>query len=282
MTGTESDRRVGSSATVIAPRRRRGPATRALVPLALLIVLLAAWQGLVSALRVPAVILPPFSEVAQSLGSGVASGQYTQHLTVTLTETVMGFAIGALLGVISGSLVAIYPALEVAIAPYILALQTMPKVAIAPLLMVWFGFGLESKIVVAAIVAWVPVMINVLVGLRAVEPERIELLRSMAATRWQILWRLRIPNSLPYLFSGLESAVLLSLLGSVTAEFVGARAGLGYLLNQQMARLETAGVFAVLVILTAVGLALYLLVRAIHARLVFWADSPAEESHLAA
>src|SRR5919204_249765 len=150
MTGTESDRRVGSSATVIAPRRRRGPATRAL---------------------------------------------------------------GPLLGVISGSLVAIYPALEVAIAPYILALQTMPKVAIAPLLMVWFGFGLESKIVVAAIVAWVPVMINVLVGLRAVEAERIELLRSMAATRWQILWRLRIPNSLPYLFSGLESAVLLSLLG---------------------------------------------------------------------
>jgi NitT/TauT family transport system permease protein len=146
----------------------------------------------------------------------------------------------------------------------------MPKVALAPLIIVWFGLGMTSKVIGAALVAFFPLMVNTIVGLRSAEEDRINLMRSLAASRLQIFWMLRLPNALPYIFAGLEIAMIFSLIGAIVAEFVGAQAGLGMLIQSMNYTMDVAGQFSVLLILSMLGLLLNGVVTEIRRRVLFW------------
>jgi NitT/TauT family transport system permease protein len=154
----------------------------------------------------------------------------------------------------------------------------MPKVALAPLIIVWFGLGLTSKVVNAALVAFFPLMVNTIVGLRSAEEDRINLMRSLAATPLQIFWMLQLPNALPYIFAGLEIAMIFALIGAIVAEFVGAQAGLGMLIQSMNFSMDVAGQFSVLLILSVLGLILNSIIVGIRRRVLFWDEREKAEA----
>ena len=244
--------------------------------LLLLVVLLGAWQGLTTALAVPEFIFPSPAAVgrwlvvgfSQPLSSG-ASLWY--HLGVTLQESAIGFAIGAASGVVTGMALAHWSTAGRVLFPYIQAFNALPKIAIAPLMVIWFGFGIEAKVIMAAILVFFPMLVNSMSGYHSVEPERIDLARSCNATGSQIFWKIIIPSSLPFIFAGLHMATILAILGAIVGEFVGSTAGLGMLLLQYNNNMQVGGVFAVLVVLGAVGYLINILMIWLEARFCFWA-----------
>jgi NitT/TauT family transport system permease protein len=154
--------------------------------------------------------------------------------------------------------------------PFIVMFQAMPKVALAPIIIIWFGLGITSKVVTAALVAFFPLLVNTIVGLRSSEEDRVNLMRSLAASRWQIFWMLQLPNAMPYIFAGLEIAMIFALLGAIVAELVGAESGLGMLIQSMNFTMDVAGQFSVLLILSALGLILNGIVTAFRRRVLFW------------
>jgi NitT/TauT family transport system permease protein len=182
----------------------------------------------------------------------------------------IGFAIGCTLAFGLGIAVALSRRTEYFLYPFIVMFQAMPKVALAPIIIIWFGLGITSKVVTAALVAFFPLLVNTVVGLRSSEEDRVNLMRSLAASRGQIFWMLQLPNAMPYIFAGLEIAMIFALIGAIVAEFVGAQAGLGMLIQSMNFTMDVAGQFSVLLILSAVGLALNGIVTAIRRRALFW------------
>jgi NitT/TauT family transport system permease protein len=152
----------------------------------------------------------------------------------------------------------------------VLALQTVPKVAIAPLLIIWFGFGLQSKVLTAALIAFFPVLVNVIAGLRSVDPRRLMLMRALQASPWQTFRKVRLPSMLPYLFAGLEIAMVFSIIGVIVGEFIGSSVGLGVMIIQRQGTIDVAGVFSVLIYLSLLGLVLNAVIVGAKRRLVFW------------
>jgi len=258
-------------------RRRPGPAINGSVIAALgLIALLAGWLFSVHVLHVASYILPAPGAVWNALWSGVAvnpmsSKGYYLPLWSTLSNAATGFAIGTGLGLVLGSLMAESRTVEKLLMPYAFALQSLPKVAIAPLVVIWFGFGDGSKVAIAALLAFFPVLINSFTGLRSTEPERIDLMRSLSATRFETYRIVKLPNAAPFIFAGLDMAVVYALLGAIVAEFLGAQQGMGVVITQAQAVSDVAGVFAALVILGALGIALHSSVRRLERRVVHWA-----------
>lgn len=246
-------------------------------PLLVLVVFVALWYLYVWTSGIPSMVLPTPLEIVNALIEGFRTGVFFPHIIYTAKEVFAGFLIGSLLGIILGAPIALSPTIEMMFYPYLLALQTMPKIALAPLIMIWLGIGIESKILVTSIIALFPVMVNVITGLRTVDPVRISLIRSLNGNAWAEFRYIRLPNAAPFIFAGLKTAIVLSLLGAITAEFVGAEAGLGYLMNQMMFRLDTAGVFAVFLILAAIGITLFLAAEWLQNRIVFW-DRPSQLS----
>ena len=239
------------------------------------LVLLAAWIVSVQVFNIPSYILPKPEAVVRALWSGLAvsptsSLGYYLPLWGTLSNAAVGFAIGVALGLIIGSLMAEVPAIERLVMPYAFALQSLPKVAIAPLIVIWFGFGDGSKIAIAALLSFFPVLINSFTGLRAVEPERLDLMRSLSATRLETYRIVKLPNAAPFIFAGLDMAVVYALLGAIVAEFLGAQRGMGVVITQAQAVSDVAGVFAALVILGMLGIALHAIVRRAEMRVVHW------------
>jgi len=238
--------------------------------LCLIAAVLLAWEGLVWLFAVPAFILPLPSNIFMALYRGFASTMYFEHIGVTLTETLIGFVLGTTLAFVLGTIVALSRRAEYFLYPFIVMFQAMPKVALAPIIIIWFGLGLTSKVVTAALVAFFPLLVNTIVGLRSAEEDRLNLMRSLAATRAQIFWMLQLPNAMPYIFAGLEIAMIFALLGAIVAELVGAQAGLGMLIQSMNFTMDVAGQFSVLLILSVVGLALNGVVTAVRRRVLFW------------
>jgi NitT/TauT family transport system permease protein len=220
--------------------------------------------------QIPSLVLPPPSAIAISLAAMLQSPQMIRHIGVTAIEVVGGFAVGGGAGFVLGCLIGRYPVLERTVYPYVVAFQTVPKVAIAPLIIIWFGFGLSSKIVTAATICFFPVIANTLVGLRVTPPEQVEMMAAFMASRGQIFWKARLPHALPYIFTGLDIGIVLSVIGAIVGEFVGAQAGLGYLILQRQFSMDIAGVFAILVVLSVFGMALHEMMRWLQRRIVFW------------
>jgi NitT/TauT family transport system permease protein len=233
------------------------------------------WELSVWLFKIPVYLIPAPSSVGKALLVGLQEpltspqGFYL-HAGYTILESLIGFAVGSGLGIVLGALMAQFILVEKTVLPYVVAFQSLPKVAIAPLFVIWFGFGIESKAVIAALISFFPLLINTSVGLKSVEQERIDLLRSLAATRWQIFRIVKVPSALPFIFAGLDMAIIYSLLGAVVGEFVGGQRGLGVVILQLNFNMDIAGVFATLAILAAIGIAMDISIRWIERRMVFW------------
>jgi NitT/TauT family transport system permease protein len=242
-----------------------------LIPL-VFVVFVALWEWVVRWFEVPAFIAPAPSAVLASLTGGLRSRLYLEHFGVTLYETLLGFLIAAVSGIVLGAVIAQFRLVEQTVYPYLVALQTLPKIAIAPLIIVWFGFGISSKVIIAAMIGFFPVLVNVIVGLKTVDQSKLDLMRSLDATRWQTFRMVKFPNALPFVFAGLDIAIVFSVLGAIVGEFVGAQRGLGNLILQFNFNLDIAGVFAVMILLSVLGVTLHLLMQAIQRRVIFWAE----------
>jgi NitT/TauT family transport system permease protein len=262
----------------VRPWLQRVFGTRPERPLSILlfIVLVGGWEAAVRIFDVSAIIVPAPSAVAQAMWKGF-NGAFPHHFAITFYETLVGFVLGSALGLVLGILIGQSKLLEGTLYPYVIAFQTLPKVAIAPIITIWFGYGVTSKIVITATIAFFPLLANTIVGLRSVPQDQIELMVAFTASRWQVFRRARLPQALPYIFVGLDVAVVLSVIGAIVGEFVGAQAGLGYLIQQYTFSMDMAGVFAILIVLSVMGIGLHLVVSFIQRRVVFWMEPGPEQ-----
>lgn len=242
---------------------------RALVPLAL-IVFVVLWDLVVRLAQYPAFILPSPARVATRFVEVLHDGSLPRHVLITLSEVFGGLALGLLVAMTLGYALAKSPTLERVLAPYLVASQSVPIVALAPLLVIWFGVGSLSKVLVCALTLFFPVLINVIVGIRSVDSDLVDLMRSLEASRWQTLWKLEVPAALPVLLGGLKVGVTLSVIGAVVGEFVGADRGLGFLVNLARGLFDTPLMFVALFTLMAIALMLYGLVSWLESRLLRW------------
>lgn len=224
---------------------------------ALLLVLLAAWEFGSRAAGLSALVLPAPSAVGRSLWLGLSTGYLWPHIVATSLELLLGLAAGCAIGFASGLLMSESPLLQGLLKPYIVVSQVIPKLALMPLFIVWFGFGMTSTVVITALICFFPLMENTVTSLQQVDPQRLELFRMLGATRTQTLLRLKLPTGLPGILAGLRVAVVLALVGAVVGEFIGASKGLGALIIASQGMMDTPLMFAVLVVIAALGLALY-------------------------
>jgi NitT/TauT family transport system permease protein len=236
----------------------------------LLGIILALWQAASRLDLVSRYVLPVPTDIALALAAGIADGRFPQHALVTLGEAAAGFGIAVVVGVVTGTLIAEIRFLERGVYPWLVALQTMPKIALAPLLVVWFGFGPSSKIAVASIIAFFPMLVTTIAGLRNTDQGRLDVLRALGARRWRCFWSAKLPGALPHIFAGLSIAALFCMTGAIVGEFVGSSAGLGYLIVQANARMNIPEVFAILLALGAIGVLLFGAVQALRRRVLFW------------
>jgi NitT/TauT family transport system permease protein len=235
-----------------------------------LVVFLAIWEGSLRLFEVPQFILPTPIEIIERIVIDAVTGLIFIHVGVTVIETLFGFLLAAILGIGLGCAVGLVPKFERVVYPYILALQTIPKVALAPLMIIWVGYGIQSKVLTAGLIAFFPILVNVVVGLKTVEPRMLLLMRALKAGHLQTFAKVRLPSMLPYLFAGLETAIIFAVIGAIVGEFIGASQGLGSLIIQRQASIDVPGVFSVLFYLSAIGIALDSVLRIIAHRYAFW------------
>jgi len=231
---------------------------------------LALWETVTRLNLLPPYLLPSPEAVAQRLFQTAQSGLLFQHLAATLQEVLLGLALGLAAATGLGTLLAKSPVAEKLLSPYIVASQSIPTVAIAPLLVIWFGPGRLSKILISSLLVFFPVLVNTVVGIRSVPEDLHDLMRILKASPWQIFTRLELPAALPVYLGGVRVGATLSVIGAVVGEFVGADEGLGFLINVARGMYDTALVFAAVFVLIALALGLYGLVSLIERRVLSW------------
>jgi len=224
---------------------------------ALVVLLLAVWEGAGRLGGISALVLPVPSAVLQALWAGLASGYFWPHVAATVQAVLLGLAAGASFGLLAGMALAESELLERVLRPYVVVSQVVPKLALAPLFVLWFGFGLLPTVLITALVCFFPLMENTLTGLRQVDVKRLQLFRMLGASRLQTLLRLKLPTGLPAILAGLRVAVVLALVGAVVAEFMGASQGLGAVVIAAQGMMDTTLMFAALLLIAALGLLLY-------------------------
>jgi NitT/TauT family transport system permease protein len=240
-----------------------------LIPLALLL-FLGLWGLIVRLGDYPPFILPSPLRVYGRFLTVVGDGTLWRHIKITLAEIFWGLVLGLSLAITLGYLLAKSRLLERILSPYIVAFQAIPIIALAPLLVIWFDYGSLSKILTCALVVFFPILINTIVGIRAVEEDLVDLMRSLEASRWQTFTMLEVPAALPVLFGGLRIGVTLSVIGAVVGEFVGADRGLGFLVNLSGGLFDTPLTFVALFVLGSIAISLYLAVAALESFLLSW------------
>jgi NitT/TauT family transport system permease protein len=221
------------------------------------LLLLGGWELFCRSASLSALVLPAPSAIGEALWSGMATGYFWPHLRHTTTELVLGLALGSFMGFVGGMLMAESSALRRFLMPYVVVSQVVPKLALAPLFIVWFGFGMTSTVVITALICFFPLMENTLTSLQQVNPQKLELFKMLGATRLQTLWRLKIPAGLPGIMAGFRVAAVLALVGAVVGEFIGSSQGLGALIIASQSMMDTPLMFAVLVIITLLGWLIY-------------------------
>jgi len=232
-------------------------ANTAAISAVVLIVFLLAWEFLPRMAGIPDFLLPGPSKVWAEFQRLAKVEKLWTHFGITALEVVAGFVLGSLLGIVVGFVLGIAPRAELVLSPYILALQIAPKVAFAPLFVMWMGFTVYPKILVAILIVFFPVMVNVLTAIRSVDPDWVNLARSFSASRWQLFRLIEAPATLGPLFSGLRIGATLAVIGVVVGELVGGNLGLGYLLTLGDGQGNTAIVFVAIILLTIIGIAAY-------------------------
>jgi NitT/TauT family transport system permease protein len=239
-----------------------------LYPLLTLVGLVTAWEMFTKLTKISRLLLPAPSDIAVALGSSLP---LLAHMSaITATEFLLGFGLSVLVGIPLGALLVYARPVELAVYPLLVASQTIPKAAIAPIFVVWLGAGLTSKILIAFTIAFFPIVIDTAVGLRAAPPEVVNVVRSMGANAFQVFWFVRFPNALPNIFGGLKVASTLAVVGAIVGEFVSAEKGLGYLVLVANGELNTTLVFASVVTLSILGVVFYFLLELLERLVIRW------------
>jgi len=241
------------------------------VPLGLAVALVVGWEFGVKLGNVPAYLLPPPTAVFASL----VNDWKVIYLNTfpTLIAILGGFALSVVIGIPLATVIVFSRLAERMLYPPMIASQAIPKVAIAPLFIVWMGFGVMPKVWIAFLIAFFPVVIDTVVGLRSVQPEMLQLGRSMGGGTLRVFLKLRLPNALPNIFAGLKVAIALAVVGAITGEFVGSQSGLGYLLTSASGQMDTALVFAVLVVISVIATLLFMIIEAVEKLVIPWHSS---------
>ena len=236
-----------------------------LTPAAFVLAILVAWEAAVRVLHTPTYLVPRPSQLPGAIPQDV-----WMHIGVTTEEVVLGFLLANAAALIAAVLFVQSRTLERGLYPLAIAMKTTPLVAIAPLLVLWFGTGLRSKVVAAALISFFPTLVNTVKGLRAASDDELELFRALHAGRWSTLWRLQLPTALPYLFAALKISTSLAVVGAIVSEFVGSNSGLGFLILQSSYHLDSPQLFVSIALSALVGFALFAVVSLCEHVVVTW------------
>jgi len=230
------------------------------------VVFLLSWEFLVRYLGTSALVMPAPTQIADVLWKSLHTGYLWPHIWQTLVEVFWGILLGGLMGCVGGIALGESSHLRNLLMPYVVLSQVVPKLALAPLFIVWFGFGVLPTIVMTALICFFPLLENTVTSMQLVDPQKLELFRMLRANRWQTLWRLKIPSGLPSIMAGLRVAVVLAWVGAVVGEFIGSSKGLGALIIAAQGSMDTPLMFAVLVVITVLGISSYWTVQTIEQR----------------
>lgn len=240
------------------------------VPLLTVIAALVLWEVIIKLFKVPEILVPSPSAIFVSLADNF--GLLMKSSGTTLAIIVYGFALSAVLGIGLALLLVRLPLVSKATYPLIVLFQTVPKVALAPIFVIWFGYELMPKILLIVVISFFPISLNMISGLRLVDPNLLLMMRSVGCSKTETLFRVMVPSALPHLFAGLKIAVTFAVIGAIVAEFSGANRGLGYLIQFASSQLDAPLVFASLIVVSAMGVALYYAVAVLERLVIPWAD----------
>ncbi len=245
-----------------------GRAAPWLPPLAVIAAALVIWEICTVVFDIPRWLLPSPTVIVRELLASWA--MFLRHTWITLQEVLLGFALSLAGGVLLSVLIAYSRTLERSLYPFVIASQTIPIIAIAPLLLIWLGYGVGPKVIVVALIAFFPIVVNAVDGLNSADNDMINMMRTLGASRWQIFTKVQVPTSLPFLFSGIRVAVAVSVIGAVIGEWVGSSQGLGYLMIRSKPQFLTERVFAAIFILSLMGIGLFLMVGLVERYVIPW------------
>ena len=266
-----------AQARTASPRERRRVLLTKLIPwistLLSIVLLVVIWKLVIAIFDVSPFVLPQPEDVLGGVKELLNSNGFWTDVRVTLTETLVGFAIALVLGIVLGTILGRVVWLEQAMRPVIVASQVVPKVALIPLFIIWFGFGITSKIIIVAMLAFFPILLNVILGVRSVDTGHRDVMRSLNASRWQTFRRLEYPSTLPYILAGMEVGIVFAVVGAVVGEYLGGDQGLGFRIVTSLNNLKAEELFALIFVLTLFGFLLYLAVVALKRFLIPWHDS---------
>ena len=226
------------------------------LPTIIILSFLGIWQGAVWLFQVPQWLLPAPSAIAVELVN--SRGLLWEHAIVTIQEIIIGFLLALVAGISLALSIAYSRLMEMSLYPFVVASQTIPIIAIAPLLLIWVGYGIVAKVIVVALICFFPITVNLVDGLKSVDDDMVNMMETLGASRWQVFTKLQVPSSLPSLFSGLKIGIAVSVIAAVIGEWVGASAGLGYLMTLSIPYFLTARVFAAIIVLSVLGVSLFL------------------------
>jgi NitT/TauT family transport system permease protein len=237
------------------------------------VVFIALWENLVNILEVNEIILPTPSRIGEALLVQLQTSVFWSNLWVTSQEALLGFLFATIFAVIAGTFISQIRIVDKTFMPYLVGFQAIPKVALAPIFLIWFGLGQTSKVVLAATIAFFPILINIIEGLKSADNDQIRMLRVFGASRSQIFFKVQVPCALPFFFAGLDVGILLAILGAVVGEFLGSQAGLGNMVLNAQFNFETPTMFAILLVLSAMGIIAHIIVKAFQRKFAFWGDN---------
>jgi NitT/TauT family transport system permease protein len=273
LAGTSTLAREDAVARFIAAEKRRQQnrmIRNRLLALGFGLFVIAAWHIATEYGFVHRLIIPSPIDTFWATGRVMSAQYFWPNVSVTLSEIAWGFAFGLSSGVIFGVLVAMFDTVRATIYPYLVALQAPPKIVLAPIFVTWFGFDQPSKIAIAVVMSFFPMFLNTLTGLSSVDPNAVKLMRSLTAGRWKTFRYLLLPNALPIMMAGVKLCWTLAVLGVIVGEFVGASAGIGYLIYAMNFQLDIAGVFSLIILLSVFTLVVYQFIEWLESRIIFW------------
>jgi NitT/TauT family transport system permease protein len=241
-------------------------------PLATTVAALLLWEAAIRFFEVPEILVPTPSSIVTSLIHDAPILVRSSGITLAIIS--YGFALSAVLGIAIALSLVRYPTVSRATYPLIVLFQTVPKVALAPIFVIWFGYDITPKLLLIVFISFFPISLNMIAGLRAVDPNLLLLMRSIGCSKTKTLWRVMVPSALPHLFAGLKIAVTFAVIGAIVAEFSGANRGLGYLIQFSSSQLNAPLVFASLLIVSTIGVALYYVVALVERLVIPWSDGP--------
>lgn len=241
-----------------------------IVSTAFLVLLIFLWEQVVKSGAISDTIVAAPTDIGDALWRGLVLGAMWFDVWVTLQEIVYGFLLGSLVGIVLGSLLGESKFLDRLLRPYVVGFQAIPKIALAPIIVIWFGYDIASKVAIATTIAFFPVLINTITGIRSTPESHIDLMKAYNGSRFDVFMWVKVPNALPYVFAGLQVAVTLAVVGAIVGEFLGAERGLGYVVLSAGLQLNMATVFAAIIVIAVLATVLTALIAALEKRVVFW------------